>query len=100
MQLRKVQIILFLLSFLFSTISSFNEQLSIVKKCLPSENFMDIAYIINKDLSSDQQLYQLATNLGENMTTFQIKRLLLLVLIFSKCYCEEFYQSSISFVHE
>ena len=74
MQLTHVHIILLLVSFLFSTISSLNEQLNVVRKCLPRESFMDIAYILNRDLNSDQKLIELASNLVKNITTFQIKR--------------------------
>lgn len=74
MQLSKVHIILFLSQFLFSTILSLNNQLTIVKKCLPSESFMDITYIINRNINSDQNQSDLVIDLGENMTVFQSRR--------------------------
>jgi len=74
MQISERLTILFSLQLLFLSISTQNEQLSIVKRCLPSENFIEIAYILNIDQNSDKQLSDLANNLGENMTTFQYKR--------------------------
>jgi len=74
MQLSEVHFTLFLLQFLFSTILSLNNQLTIVKKCLPSESFMDITYIINRNIYSDQNQSDLVIDLGENMRVFQTRR--------------------------
>jgi hypothetical protein len=74
MQLSEVHFTLFLLQLLFSTILSLNNQLTIVQKCLPSESFMNITYIINRNINSDQNQSDLVIDLGENMRVFQTRR--------------------------
>jgi len=67
--------ILFMLQFSFLPISSLNEQQQfVIKKCLPKENFIKIAYILNNEPESDQKMSDLTINLGENTTIFQFKR--------------------------
>lgn len=96
MQVSQSLMVLFLLHFLFLAISSLNEhQLFVVKKCLPYENFMGIAYILNRDPVSDQQLSDLAVNLGENLTIFQFQRFNLFFLTFQVISVRLVFQSSI-----
>jgi len=56
---------------------------------------MGIAYILNRDPVSDQQLSDLAVNLGENLTIFQFQRFNLFFLTFQVISVRLVFQSSI-----